>query len=85
MTNVALAYHGLTVHNLVVLVATAAYDTRHHEVALQQLAYLLYIVAEHHRVGHLHREGVQCHLLQVTHTALRIGFFRLLVHAQHTS
>lgn len=45
---VALAYHGLTVHNLVVLVATAAYDTRHHEVALQQLAYLLYIVAEHH-------------------------------------
>ena len=82
---VALAYHGMSVHHLVVFVRSVANDARHHEVALQQLAYLLYAIAEDHRVGHLHRECVERHLLQVAHTALGVSLLSLLVDAQNVA
>ena len=64
------------------LVAIFADNLGNHEVALQYFSHLLDGVAEYHLVGHLYREGVQGHRLEVSHTALGSSFLLALVDTQ---
>ena len=80
--DVALVEHGAAVHHLLGAAAVLAVYLRNHEVAVQEVVYLLHRVAAHHLVGNLYGERVQRHRLQMAEAALGLLVLSLLVDAQ---
>ena len=81
LQNVALFYHGLSVNYLILAFSVVTDNLRNHEVALQQIAYLLDGIVENHLVRNLYGKGIQGHRLKMSLASLSFILFLLLVYA----
>ena len=81
LQDIALFYHGLSVNHLVLAFAVMTDNLGNHEIALQQVAYLLDGIVENHLVRNLYGKGIQGHRLKMSLASLGFSLFLRFVYA----